>query len=100
MQVASWVSAILDLAADQAQRVSILRAASDTIHELLREAQNQHFEDTAAPQTDEVRAYFETFKPSAHRQSDAVNARWHTDEVSAPSQSTQHNQHSGQRNVS
>jgi hypothetical protein len=99
MQVANWVSAILDLAAAQVQRASILRAATETIHELLREAQNQRFEDTAAPQTDDVSAQFETFKPSAHRQSAAANARWHTDELAESSQSIKHNQHSGQRNA-
>ena len=99
MQVASWVSAILDLAAAQAQRARILRAADDTIHELLYEAQNQNFEGMAEQQTDVVSAQFETFKPSAHRQSAAANARWHTDELAESSQSIKHNQQPGQRNA-
>jgi len=99
MQVASWVSAILDLAAAQEQRASILRAASGTIHELLYEAQNQNFESMAEQQTDVVSAQFETFEPRAHRQSAAVNALRQTDELAASSQSIKHNQHSGQRNA-
>jgi hypothetical protein len=55
MQVSSWVGAILDLAADQAQRASVLSAADDTIHELLRVAQSQSFEVTAKRQSLEVR---------------------------------------------
>ena len=50
MQIASWVSAILDLAAAQEQRASILRAASGTIHELEYAARRQNFEQNAAHQ--------------------------------------------------
>jgi hypothetical protein len=99
MQVASWVSAILDLAAAQAQRARILRAASDTIHELLYEAQNQNFEGMAEQQTDVVSAQFETFEPRAHRQSAAVNALRQTDELAESSQSIKHNKHPSQRNA-
>ncbi len=55
MRVASWVSAILDLAATQALRASILKAASDTIHELLSEAQIHSFEVKAQRQAPEGR---------------------------------------------
>ena len=55
MQVSSWVGAILDLAADQGQRASVLSAADDTIHELLRVAQSQSFEVTVQRQSLEVR---------------------------------------------
>ena len=55
MQVSSWVGAILDLAVDQAQRASVLSAADDTIHELLRVAQSQSFEVTVQRQSLEVR---------------------------------------------
>ena len=41
MQVANWVSAILNLAADQSQRASILSAAGDTIHQLKAAAETQ-----------------------------------------------------------
>jgi hypothetical protein len=99
MQVASWVSAILDLAAAQAQRASILRAADDTIHELLCEVQNQNFEGMAEQQTDVVSAQFQTIEPRAHRQSAAVNALRQTAELAESSQSIKHNQHPGQRNA-
>ena len=55
MQVSSWVGAILDLAADQGQRASVLSEADDTIHELLRVAQSQSFEVKAQRQSLEVR---------------------------------------------
>lgn len=55
MQVSSWVGAILDLAADQGQRASVLSAADDTIHELLRVAQSQSFEVKVQRQSLEVR---------------------------------------------
>lgn len=55
MQVSSWVGAILDLAADQGRRASVLSAADDTIHELLRVAQSQSFEVKAQRQSLEVR---------------------------------------------
>ncbi len=56
MDVASWVSAILDLAAAQAQRASILKAASDTIHQLGHAARRQTFEQNAAHQECEATA--------------------------------------------
>lgn len=55
MQVPSWVNAILDLAANQGQRASVLSAADDTIHELLRVAQSQSFEVKVQRQSLEVR---------------------------------------------
>ena len=55
MQVSSWANAILDLAADQAQRTSVLNAANDTIQELLRVAQSQSFEVKAPRQSLEVK---------------------------------------------
>jgi hypothetical protein len=55
MQVSSWVGAILDLAADQGQRASVLSEADDTIHELLRVAQSQSFEVKAQRQSLEVK---------------------------------------------
>ena len=44
MQVSSWVGAILDLAADQAQRANILEAADKKIHQLKHAAELQNFE--------------------------------------------------------
>jgi hypothetical protein len=99
MQVSSWVGAILDLAADQGQRASVLSAADDTIHELLRVAQSQSFDLIAERQSLESITQFPTFETTAHRQSAAVNSRRQTEELSAPSQSSQHDKLAGQRNA-
>jgi hypothetical protein len=99
MQIASWVGAILSLAAAQAQRANIFRAADDTVHELLGVAQRQSFKIEAQRQTLEVSAEFQTIEPRAHRQSAAVNALRQTDVLAESSQSIKHNQHPGQRNA-
>jgi len=99
MQVGNWVSAILDLAAAQAQRASIIRAADDTVHELLGVSQRQSFKIKAQRQTLEVSAEFQTIEPRAKRQSAAVNARRQTDGLSSPNQSNKNDKHSGQRNA-
>ncbi len=50
MQVSSWASAILDLAADQARRARILSAATQSIQLLAQAAKRQSFEPSAVHQ--------------------------------------------------
>ncbi len=49
MQVSSWASAILDLAADQGQRARILKAAANKVHQLKHAAERQSFEISGQP---------------------------------------------------
>ena len=97
MQIASWVGAILNLAAAQAQRANIFRAADDTVHELLGVTQRQSFEIKTQQQTLQVRTQFQTFELGAKQKSAASNTLRQTDELEESSQSIKHNQHPGQR---